>query len=205
MPPANRRSNNPDKTEQKNENPSPPVEVSPAVPENDTPVEVAPETPKTSSGTEENFDNPPEFGAAKPATSEHDDEDVKALLARKTKDGKGDDEVPESNFISFATDDVENVSIELIAQEVLDGKWGHPKLSHQMLTEAGYDPTKVQLEVNRRLSSGAPSAHSYSTKDLASMVIRGEWGDEKEMPRNLEAAGYDYAQVQNEVNRQLGK
>lgn len=45
-------------------------------------------------------------------TPEEDEElnelqDVEELLARPTADGKGDDEIPESNFVSYAADDVE--------------------------------------------------------------------------------------------------
>lgn len=46
-------------------------------------------------------DNDPEQDGA------HDEEDVQALLARVTHDGKGDGEVPESDFVSFATEGVE--------------------------------------------------------------------------------------------------
>lgn len=45
-----------------------------------------------------------------PAGVDHDEEDVKALLERETQDGPGfesEDELPESDFQSFAEDDVE--------------------------------------------------------------------------------------------------
>jgi hypothetical protein len=34
-------------------------------------------------------------------------QDIEDLLERSTKDGKGADEIPESNFVSYAADDVE--------------------------------------------------------------------------------------------------
>lgn len=34
-------------------------------------------------------------------------QDVEELLARPTADGKGDDEIPPANFVSYAADDVE--------------------------------------------------------------------------------------------------
>jgi hypothetical protein len=41
----------------------------------------------------------------------HDDEDVPAILLRVTDDGPGDiEDLPESDFISFATDEVEDES-----------------------------------------------------------------------------------------------
>lgn len=38
----------------------------------------------------------------------HDETDVPAALERETQDGKGDDEVPPSDFVAFATEGVEN-------------------------------------------------------------------------------------------------
>jgi hypothetical protein len=39
--------------------------------------------------------------------SDHDEEDVRALLARETRDGPGHGEVPPPDFVSFATEGVE--------------------------------------------------------------------------------------------------
>lgn len=44
-----------------------------------------------------------------------------------------------------------------------------------------------------------------SLSDVASEVIRGLWGNGDDRRSRLSAAGYDYASVQAEVNRQLGK
>lgn len=131
-------------------------------------------------------------------------DEVKAALARKTQDGRGEDEVPESDFVSFATDNVEKAPVEVIADEVLNGRWGDPKQSRQMLREAGYDPREVQIEVNRRLAAGAPSAYQLTVKDIASQAIAGLWGTEKAMSRNIDAAGYNFKEVQVEIKRQLG-
>lgn len=160
---------------------SQPVEVSPQVPEGSQPVEVSPQLPP----------NPVD-----------EQKEIEAALARKTKDGKGDEEVPESNFVSFATDDVERKTVEELAAEVLDGKWG--TYIQPRLKQAGYDASAVQTEVNRRLAGGAPSVYRSTVKDIASQVIRGEWGDKNEYPRNLERAGYDHRQIELEVQRQLG-
>lgn len=161
-----------------------PVEVSPDETKAADPVEVSPQQP----------DN-------------HDDTDVPASLKRQTQDGKGDDEVPESDFESFATDDVEKgqKSVEDLASEVLDGKWGEGDERRRRLDSSGYDSVEVQIEVNRRLVGGAPAAHTPDTKELAKQVIRGEWGsNDEDIRRNLERAGYNVTQVVLEVSRQLG-
>lgn len=44
-----------------------------------------------------------------------------------------------------------------------------------------------------------------SIHDLASEVIRGEWGDGNERIKRLKKAGYDASAVQKEVNRRLDK
>ena len=41
----------------------------------------------------------------------------------------------------------------VVAQEVIDGKWSNGKARKQLLTNAGYDPAKVQEEVNKKLQS----------------------------------------------------
>ena len=40
--------------------------------------------------------------------------------------------------------------------------------------------------------------------DIADRVIRGDFGNGEARKRNLADAGYNYAFVQNEVNRRLG-
>lgn len=58
-------------------------------------------------------DSPPvDAGVDVPETAEsNDEEDVPAALERETQDGSGfesEDELPESDFVGFATDDVED-------------------------------------------------------------------------------------------------
>jgi hypothetical protein len=43
-------------------------------------------------------------------------------------------------------------SIQVIAAEVIDGKWGNGDERVRRLTAAGYDARAVQAEVNRQLS-----------------------------------------------------
>ena len=99
--------------------------------------------------------------SATPAQT-HDEEDVKALLSRRTFDGKGEAAVPPSNFKGFATEGVEKTElkpIEDVAQEVLNGSWGpNATVVSQRLHDAGYDVLEVEKEYNRRKAAGAPSA-----------------------------------------------
>lgn len=93
----------------------------------------------------------------------HDHTDVQAALARKTQDGPGPDPVPESDFDSFATADVEKkealYSVEEVTRQVLAGRWGSSaKTAANRLKAAGYDLEAVEAEYARRKAGGAPSA-----------------------------------------------
>ena len=92
---------------------------------------------------------------------------------------------------------------ETLAQEVLNGAWGNGEDRERRLTEAGYDYHSVQSVVNQRLGGGAPAAHRPDLTEIARQVIKGQWGNGVERRHRLEGAGYNYASVQAEVNRQL--
>lgn len=157
-----------------------PTEVAP-----EQPVEVTPEAPEV--------------------VVTHDEKDVEALLDRDTQDGKGDDEVPESDFESYATEGVEKTkTVPEVASEILQGKWGRYGERRQLLKDAGYDPVQVESFVNIRLSSGAPSAHHPSLTEVAAQVLRGEWGSDREQRLRLEGAGHLHKYVMEEVARQQG-
>lgn len=49
-----------------------------------------------------------------------------------------------------------NVSIEQLVEEVIDGKWGNGKERYERLTNAGYDYDKVQEAVNKKLNIPSP-------------------------------------------------
>ena len=53
-------------------------------------------------------------------------------------------------------------------------------------------------------SSGNSSSSKKSISQVAKEVINGEWGNGDTRKKKLEAAGYDYDEVQKEVNKQLG-
>jgi hypothetical protein len=165
-----------------------------------TPVEVAPETPTETDTVEKGSDNP----------EHHDDTDVDAILDRETHDGKGDSPVPPADFASFAAKGVENIpadELDRIASGIISGQFGSDEhVIREELEFADFNPSTVFAEVNRRISEGAPSAlPKPSVRDLATQVIRGEWGGEdREIKRRLEGAGHTVKTVYAEVEKQLG-
>jgi hypothetical protein len=90
-----------------------------------------------------------------------------------------------------------------VAKEIVAGKggWGNNPVRFQRLAEAGYEPSAVQLEVEKLMDKEAPPRKSIG--QIAGEVIARKWGDGDERKRKLEAAGYNYAAVQKEVNRLL--
>lgn len=117
-----------------------------------------------------------------------------------------------------------------IAQKVIEGEFGNGEERVKRLTEAGYNATEVQEEVNRMLSEeggesnedtntettkqnsdgrilcGIGESQLYRDDDIetiAAEVIQGDWGNGEERRERLEQAGYDYDVVQARVNELL--
>ena len=117
-----------------------------------------------------------------------------------------------------------------IAQKVIEGEFGNGEERVKRLTEAGYDATEVQEEVNRMMSEeggesnedtntettkqnsdcrilcGIGESQLYRDDDIetiAAEVIQGDWGNGEERKERLEQAGYDYDVVQARVNELL--
>lgn len=94
-----------------------------------------------------------------------------------------------------------------VVAAVLRGEYGNGADRAARLIAAGYDYNYVQSLVNAALGYGgaspspAPAPAGKSISQLADEVIRGEWGNGEDRRNRLSAAGYDYQQVQNEVNR----
>ena len=86
-------------------------------------------------------------------------------------------------------------SIDVVAQEVLDGKWGAGETRKKKLTEAGYDYEAVQKKVNELLT---PPLKSID--EIAQEVLDGKWGAGQTRKTKLVEAGYDYDKVQAKVN-----
>lgn len=93
-------------------------------------------------------------------------------------------------------------SIDTVAREVLNGKWGNGAARSQKLEAAGYNYREVQNRVNQLI--GAPAKPALKSIDtVAREVLAGKWGNGKTRKQRLESAGYNYRQVQNRVNQLL--
>ena len=90
--------------------------------------------------------------------------------------------------------------MDVIAQEVIAGKWGNGDDRKNRLTAAGYDYNAVQKAVNAKLGG---SSSGKSVTELAKEVIAGKWGNGADRKNRLTAAGYDYNAVQKKVNELL--
>ena len=87
-------------------------------------------------------------------------------------------------------------SVDEIAKEVLEGKWGNGADRQNRLTAAGYNYSQVQAKVNEL--SAKPTK---SIDEVAREVLNGQWGNGADRQARLSAAGYNYAQVQARVNQ----
>lgn len=94
-------------------------------------------------------------------------------------------------------------SIDELAQEVINGKWGNGSERRQRLEAAGYDYNAVQNRVNEILLGKPSIPNKKSNEEIANEVIRGNWGNGAERKRRLTEAGYDYNAIQKIVNKKL--
>ena len=97
-------------------------------------------------------------------------------------------------------------SVDVIAKEVINGKWGNGDDRKSRLTAAGYDYNAVQAKVNELLGQkAAPAAPVKKSNDvIAQEVINGKWGNGNDRINQLKAAGYDPTAIQALVNQKLG-
>lgn len=97
-------------------------------------------------------------------------------------------------------------SLDVIAQEVLAGKWGNGDQRKQKLQAAGYNFDHVQTKVNASAVNkpAATPAPTKSLTDIAREVTAGQWGNGDDRKKRLEARGYNFNAVQAEVNRLAG-
>ena len=91
-------------------------------------------------------------------------------------------------------------TVEQLAQEVLQGKWGNGAERKQRLTDAGYNYSEVQNKVNELVNK---KQNTKSVDEVAREVIQGKWGNGAERRKKLEDAGYNYKEVQSKVNELL--
>ena len=98
-------------------------------------------------------------------------------------------------------------SVDTIAAEVMAGKWGNGDARKKALTEAGYDYAAIQAAVNKLAkgeSEPAPKPILKTNAEIAKEVMAGKWGNGDARKKALEAAGYNYAAIQAEVNKLAG-
>ena len=93
-------------------------------------------------------------------------------------------------------------TVDEVAKEVIAGKWGNGADRKTRLTNAGYDYNEVQNRVNELLSGNVPQK-TKTVDEVAKEVIKGLWGNGADRKKRLEAAGYNYYEVQNRVNQLL--
>ena len=96
-------------------------------------------------------------------------------------------------------------SLDTVAREVVDGKWGNGQDRLQKLANAGYNYIEVQNRVNALLGAGAvkvpaAAATAKTVTQLANEVIAGKHGNGDARKKSL---GSQHAAVQAEVNRIL--
>lgn len=87
-------------------------------------------------------------------------------------------------------------TIDRLAAEVIQGKWGNGAERKRRLKAAGHDARTVQLEVDYRLN---PKRQQIDK--IAREVIAGKWGNNPTRRIKLRAAGHNAALVQHRVNR----
>lgn len=92
-------------------------------------------------------------------------------------------------------------SVSQLANEVIARKWGDGQDRIDRLRAAGYDPVAVQNEVNRLLTPKGASKPKLTISQVATQVLRGEWGNGADRVSRLTKAGYNAKAVQAEVNR----
>ena len=98
-------------------------------------------------------------------------------------------------------------SNEEIAAEVWAGKWGTGSDRKNRLQAAGYDYNTIQGLVNKGVGKNGGSTSSTSTPSKSALDVareiwtKGNWGTGAERKRKVEAAGYNYSEVQGYVNQ----
>ena len=93
--------------------------------------------------------------------------------------------------------------LDEIAQQVIKGLWSTGNVRKAKLEAAGYNYNEVQKRVNELLSSKKATPKKDSLEKVARDIIAGHYGNGNERIRKLEAAGYNYKEVQALVNKML--
>lgn len=98
------------------------------------------------------------------------------------------------------------LTVEQVAREVINGKWGNGADRMAKLKAAGYDAAAVQAKVNEicGMSGTAGPAPAANIDAIARDVINGAYGNDPQRSQTLREMGYDPAAVQARVNQILG-
>jgi hypothetical protein len=94
------------------------------------------------------------------------------------------------------------ISVEDAAHGVLAGKYGNGDARKQAITALGLDYNTVQARVNEIVKE-KKTTPKKSNVQVAKEVLAGKWGNGQARKKALTAAGYNYLEVQSEVNRLL--
>ena len=103
------------------------------------------------------------------------------------------------------TDDVLEVvagggGMDDVARQVLAGQWGNGQERINRLTAAGYDAGAVKQAVDNMVYlDHLRSVATPEYMDVARQVLAGQWGNGSERKARLEAAGYNYNDIQGIV------
>lgn len=104
----------------------------------------------------------------------------------------------ESCFIDDQDDvDLLVPNVGKLAQKVVDG------IAEGFGLKAS-SGSNTSTSTSKPSGGGSSSSGKKTISQVAKEVINGEWGNGDARKKKLEAAGYDYAAVQAEVNKQLG-
>lgn len=115
-----------------------------------------------------------------------------AFLTRDQWDryAKGQGQKEEAPEPDTQAQDRNRVTIDHLAREVIDGKWGVDPERKRVLESCGYDYQAVQNRVNEYFNA-------------ANACIRGDYGNGLEREERLAMAGFDPHEVQRIVNELL--
>ena len=102
-------------------------------------------------------------------------------------------------YVGKNTEVTHLLPLDVVAREVIAGKWGTGETRKKLLTKAGYDYNTVQTKVNNILSG----KELKSNEEIAREVIKGKWGTGSTRKKKLIKAGYDYTVIQSLVNKML--
>lgn len=116
-------------------------------------------------------------------------------------DSKGNIVYPEQKQETAPAPAPTKKSVQEIAAEVWAGKWGNGAIRKQRLEAAGYNYNEVQRAVEAYKKTPAPAPVKKSNAEIAKEVWAGKWGNGTDRKKRLEAAGYNYAAVQAEVEK----